>query len=219
MRITQLKDLILRCDVSNREQVIVIRVAQKISEEVRFISVLINNASVSCCCPLREHTPTDIWRLSNINVFSHFWTIDAFHPHFIAGGRGQIIAMCSMAAFYAIPNMASYSATKFVIRGMMDALYLKFRQHPQLSFINFLTVHPFFVATDRFPTFIPSPVMPGLIIPKNVVSIIISAHRQGIREVSIPRSFITLMNLLNLFPKKAILLIKDFFRLGLLPEM
>lgn len=196
-----------------------IAVAHEISTTIGYISVLINNAGVLCCCPLRKHTPTDIRRLFNINVLAHFWTIEAFLPHLTATGRGQIIAMCSMSAFYASPNIACYSATKFAIRGMMDALHLEFRQDPELSYIKFLTVYPFYVATGLVKTYFQSPFMPGLQNPATVVAHIIDAHRRGRRQISVPKSHMPLMNFVSLLPDKVILLIMDFIGTGVHSEL
>ena len=41
--------------------------------------------------------------------------------------RGYVVSLSSVAGYSGAPNMVPYTASKFAVRGMMEALYMELR--------------------------------------------------------------------------------------------
>jgi all-trans-retinol dehydrogenase (NAD+) len=63
--------------------------------------------------------------------------------------RGHIVAVSSTSSFFAIPKACSYVATKFGVRGFMNALYLELCTDGHDEFVNLTTVAPSFMTTRK----------------------------------------------------------------------
>lgn len=114
------------CDVSKREQVL--EVARKVQKEVGSVSVLINNAGIMPTHSLEQHTPEEIRRVFDINVLSHFWTLEAFLPDMREKNRGHVVSISSIAGHVGLSNLVPYCASKFAVRGLLEALHEEYRE-------------------------------------------------------------------------------------------
>ena len=86
------------------------------------IDVLINNAGVIEVGPI-EHAKLEDFQ----DAFAtHFWgpldLIRASLPHLSAGGEGRIVNISSIGGRIALPHMAAYTASKFALVGLSEAL-------------------------------------------------------------------------------------------------
>ena len=99
-------------------------VAQVIAQAGR-IDVLINNAGSGLCGAI-EDTELDEarWQMDT-NFFGPFRLIKAVLPHMRQQGNGRIITVSSLAGLAALPYQAFYSASKFAIEGLNEALRLE----------------------------------------------------------------------------------------------
>jgi all-trans-retinol dehydrogenase (NAD+) len=84
--------------------------------------------------------------------------LKAFLPRMIEMDRGYVVSLSSIAGHAGAPNMVPYSASKFAVKGMMEALHLELRQENPNHNIHLMTVSPFIVDTGmirgaqiRFP--------------------------------------------------------------------
>lgn len=66
----------------------------------------------------------------------------------IARKRGHVIAISSLMGKLTIPCAVAYSATKFGVTGLMDALYDELCFYEQ-DFIKTTTVFPYFINTQK----------------------------------------------------------------------
>lgn len=57
--------------MSDREEVL--KVAERVKEEVGDVTILINNAGVMLCHNFQSYTADEIKRNFEINVLAHFW--------------------------------------------------------------------------------------------------------------------------------------------------
>ncbi|XP_063219568.1 17-beta-hydroxysteroid dehydrogenase 13 isoform X2 [Bacillus rossius redtenbacheri] len=201
------------CDVSNREQVM--EVAKRVRTEVGEVTVVVNNAGIMPCHPFLQHRPEEIRRIFDINVMAHFWVLEAFLPAMVERNSGHVVALSSMAGVMGIPNLVPYCASKYAVRGLMEACAEELREHPRQPDVRFTTVCPFIVDTGlckkprtRFPNLL------AFVPPKKAAREIIHAMRTNQQEVSIPKGLINLNHFLRLFPAKANQLIKDFMDSG-----
>ncbi|KAK7789584.1 hypothetical protein R5R35_009951 [Gryllus longicercus] len=201
------------CDVSSREEVL--RVAEQVKKEVGDVTILVNNAGIMPCKPLANHNPNEITRMFDINVFAHFWMLEAFLPAMLQNKHGHVVALSSMAGVMGIPNLVPYCASKFAVRGMMEALREELRLDARDPRVRFTCIYPFIVDTglchkprNRFPGLLP------IVKPKNAARMIITAMRRDQAEASLPGSLLPLNHIMRLIPLKAGNLIKDFIDSG-----
>ena len=85
--------------------------------------------------------------------------VRAFLPRMVEMDRGSVVSLCSIAGHAGAPHMVPYSASKFAVKGMMEALHQELRQELPDHKIHFMTVSPFIVDTGmikgasiRFPS-------------------------------------------------------------------
>lgn len=100
-------------------------VAQAIAlAEARFgsVDVLVNNAGYSYRSAVEEGEPDEVDALFRTNFLGPLAMINAVLPGMRARRAGVIINVSSVAGQFSIPGSGYYSATKFALEGMSDAL-------------------------------------------------------------------------------------------------
>lgn len=99
-------------------------VANVMEKEGR-IDVLINNAGMHSGGPLEE-LPESIFRTQiETNVFGMMYMLQEVLPHMRAGGGGMVINISSIGGLTALPFQGIYSASKFAIEGLTQALRME----------------------------------------------------------------------------------------------
>ncbi|ESN94868.1 hypothetical protein HELRODRAFT_87513 [Helobdella robusta] len=112
------------CDVSKKENVA--RVAQMVRRDLGEVDILVNNAGVINYKNFRNQTEEDIKRIVNVNLMAMFWTIQEFLPEMYRRNDGHIVNVSSVAGCIGIGNMEDYTATKYAVRGLSEALAHEF---------------------------------------------------------------------------------------------
>jgi NAD(P)-dependent dehydrogenase (short-subunit alcohol dehydrogenase family) len=99
-------------------------VAHIIAAEGR-LDVLINNAGVGVCGSVEDTAIDEArWQMET-NFFGPVRMINAVLPVMRTQGRGRIITVSSLAGLAALPYQPFYSASKFAIEGLNEALRLE----------------------------------------------------------------------------------------------
>uniref|UniRef100_A0A1B0GJD2 Short-chain dehydrogenase/reductase 3 n=1 Tax=Lutzomyia longipalpis TaxID=7200 RepID=A0A1B0GJD2_LUTLO len=200
-----------QCDVTNRDQVL--ELATKIKLQIGHVSVVVNNAGIMPSRPLWEQTHEEIRKVFDINVMAHFWIFEAFLPHMFEKNRGHLVSISSVAGLIGATNLVPYCASKFAVRGMMEALFEEFREHkiPIKSTI----IYPYMVDTGlcKSPKMRFTKAM-ALLTPKAAASSIIEAHRKELLEATIPRYIGYLNKFVRNYPVRCQIMLKDFFESG-----
>jgi short-subunit dehydrogenase len=88
---------------------------------------LINNAGIAVVGPLEAVPIFDFRQQLEVNVIGQVAVIQAFLP-LIRQARGRIVNMGSIAGLSAMPLMGPYSASKFALEAITDALRLEVQQ-------------------------------------------------------------------------------------------
>jgi short-subunit dehydrogenase len=118
--------LALRCDLRKREQVD--HSIQRAVEHFGGIDVLINNAGVIQVGPLEHMAYEDFEQAMAIHFYGPLYTVMAVLPHMRAAGTGRIVNITSIGGKIAVPHLAPYSASKFALVGLSDALRAELRR-------------------------------------------------------------------------------------------
>ncbi|MGK5115025.1 MULTISPECIES: mycofactocin-coupled SDR family oxidoreductase [unclassified Geodermatophilus] len=109
------------------------------------LDIVLANAGISTPASSLEMDEETWSTMIDVNLTGVWKTIRASVPHIVAGGRGgSVVLTSSLAAIYANPNTAHYSAAKAGL--IMLAKVLAKELAPQNIRVN--TIHPTTVATD-----------------------------------------------------------------------
>jgi NADP-dependent 3-hydroxy acid dehydrogenase YdfG len=87
------------------------------------------NAGVLFMGPDETITAQQKALLVDVNVKGVIHTIDAAFPFLRQAPDAHIVAMASTSAEYGSPHHAAYSATKFFVRGLTEALNIEYREY------------------------------------------------------------------------------------------
>ena len=115
------KSLLVELDV--QEDASIENCFKKISEEYRFIDILINNAGIASWKSLTEQTSDEIKSQIDTNLTGLIKMTKAALPYM--NKNGYIINISSGAGKKGHENLTIYCATKFGVRGFTEALALE----------------------------------------------------------------------------------------------
>ena len=117
---------------------------QSIFEDFGTIDILINNAGIAAFGSFND-MEVDTW--SNIiqtNVMGMYFVTKEILPHLIAKNQGDIINVSSTAGLTGNANTSAYSASKFAVIGLSEALMKEVRKNN----IRVCTLTPSTIASD-----------------------------------------------------------------------
>lgn len=86
------------------------------------IDVLINDAGTIQVGPIEHMTLDDFEQAMRVNFWGALYTMAAVLPHMRAQNAGRIVNISSIGGQIAMPHMSPYSASKFALVGLSDAL-------------------------------------------------------------------------------------------------
>ncbi|MFW5678652.1 MAG: SDR family oxidoreductase [Pseudomonadota bacterium] len=177
--------LVLPCDVAEAEAVF--RAADAAVEAWGGIDVWINDAMVTLFSQVRDLTPDEVRRVTDVCYLGSVHGTLAALRHMQAQDRGVIVQVGSALAYRAIPLQAAYCAAKHAIRGFVDALRVELRHEG--SAIRVTSVHlpgvntpQFAWARSRFARN-PRPAGGGIIEPEAAAEAILRAIDRPHREL------------------------------------
>jgi len=107
-------------DVTDQAQID--RAVAQIVDRFATIDVLVNNAGRVLVGALEEITDAEARSLFDVNVFGLINVTRAVLPTMRAAGNGKIVHIGSRAGFEGEPGVSLYSASKFAVAGISEAL-------------------------------------------------------------------------------------------------
>lgn len=107
------------CDFASRESLYHFIAA--VRAEQPSLDILINNAGTIIRAPLVEHDDDSWDRVLEINLSAQFILSREFGKGMLEAGRGNIVFICSMLSYQGGINVASYTASKSALSGLVKA--------------------------------------------------------------------------------------------------
>jgi len=118
----------------------------EISEKWGGVDILVNNAGISYRAVVEHMTEEDELLQITTNYLGPVALIRLVLPHMREQGRGKIINISSVSGMLAMPTMASYSASKYALEGMSEALWYEAKPFG----INVCLIQPGFIRSNSF---------------------------------------------------------------------
>jgi NAD(P)-dependent dehydrogenase (short-subunit alcohol dehydrogenase family) len=107
------------------------------------LDILLNNAGVARFGPFDSHDDADVDLQLDINIKGVISGARAALPWLKATPGSRLINISSCAGLYGSPSLAVYSATKFAVRGLSEALDVEWKPYG----VTVACVMPWFVET------------------------------------------------------------------------
>lgn len=167
------KAIAVPTDVTDAEAVATL--ARRAREHLGGIDLWFSNVGVGAVGRFTQ-TPIEAHRrVIEANLIGHLNDAHAVLPIFLDQGRGTFVNMISVGGFVATPFAAAYSASKFGLRGLSEALRGELSLHPRIH------------VCDVYPTFVDTPgirhagnyaggrlsVPPGVLNPRTVADAVV----------------------------------------------
>ncbi|SDT69079.1 NADP-dependent 3-hydroxy acid dehydrogenase YdfG [Mucilaginibacter mallensis] len=112
--------LTLELDITDREACFA--AIAKANVHFGSIDVVINNAGTGVVGTIEELSEKEARDIIDANLFGTLWITQAVLPILRAQGSGHILQLSSALGIYAFPTVGIYSASKFAVEGLSEAL-------------------------------------------------------------------------------------------------
>jgi NAD(P)-dependent dehydrogenase (short-subunit alcohol dehydrogenase family) len=112
--------LVLPTDVADAEQVEA--AARRVEAEFGPVDVWINNAMASVFSPVKEMTPAEFKRVTEVTYLGAVYGTLAALRRMLPRDRGVIVQVGSALAYRGIPLQAAYCGAKHALQGFVDSL-------------------------------------------------------------------------------------------------
>ena len=93
-----------------------------VEQQLGPVDVLINNAGVMSISSFLDETDAVAERQFDINVLGPMYGMKIVMPRMQRRGRGHVINIASSAGRFGVPGVATYSASKFGVLGLTEAV-------------------------------------------------------------------------------------------------
>jgi len=133
-------------DVGRRDDVE--RALDELSGALGPIDILVNNAGIGAYGAFNEEDVETFERLMRINYLGTIYAMKAVLPGMLARGRGHIVNVASIAGRIGAPFEAAYSASKFAVAGLSEAVAIEVGTKG----VGISVVNPGIVDTEFFST-------------------------------------------------------------------
>jgi NAD(P)-dependent dehydrogenase (short-subunit alcohol dehydrogenase family) len=91
------------------------------------LDILVNNAGLLSAGQFADIPPARHKQIVDVNVTGVMYGCHAAFPYLRDTPGARVLNLCSASAIYGQAELASYSATKFAVRGLTEALDLEWR--------------------------------------------------------------------------------------------
>ena len=107
------------------------------------IDILIANAGIGTSSHISQLDPVHVANVISINVLGAANSVAADVPQMIERGKGQLVAISSLAAYRGLPKSAAYCASKAALSAYFESVRIDLRG----SGVDVTIIHPGFIKT------------------------------------------------------------------------
>jgi uncharacterized protein len=186
------------CDVADRGAVA--SCAQEVLTVCGRLDLLANCAGYVRHTLFKDHDLADIERMIRTNYLGTVYWIKQALPLMRAQGAGWIVNFSSFAGLVPQPDEAAYTATKFAIAGLSEALAYEFEPLG----VHVMCVYPVMVRTEMFTAEVmarmPEDSQKRFMETDSFVTETLKALERGERHLVVPRKYQGVAVLKTLFP-------------------
>lgn len=179
-------------DVANREE---LKAAITDFSKSIGLDLLIANAGIGY--KFKTKVPDFEWsyKMVHVNLLGVMYAFEAALDVMIPRGKGQLVAISSVAGFNGLPGVSAYSATKAAVQKLCESLHLDLRQFN----IHVTAICPGFVETPLTST--NTHPMPFLTKAPRAAQLIARAIEKKKMVYAFPFFFATIVRLLSILPR------------------
>jgi NAD(P)-dependent dehydrogenase (short-subunit alcohol dehydrogenase family) len=112
--------MVIPVDVANPEQVEA--AAARVEIDLGKIDIWINNAMASVFSPIKEMTPEEFRRVTEVTYLGYVYGTLAALKRMLPRDRGVVVQVGSALAYRGIPLQSAYCAAKHAVQGFCDSL-------------------------------------------------------------------------------------------------
>ena len=195
------RTLVVPTDVTDR--LAVEALVRRTAEEFGRVDILVNNAGAGLFAPIAGGSQENMRRLFDVNFWGAVNCIQAAVPYMQAQARGHIVNVASIAAKITPPYMGMYSATKFALAAISDALRLELAG----SGIGVSTIYPGLTQTsfmENMTQEVEVPAIPPVarfVSSDAVARRIVQSIRLGLRDAYISPEDVAVVGLNTIAPQ------------------
>jgi uncharacterized protein len=132
------------CDVRDRAQIA--RTAAAARADLGPIDILVNNAGVGAYQLFTEAPEEQFEEVMRVNYFSALYFTRELVPSMIERRSGAVVFVSSFAGRVATWRHTAYSASKFAMTGLAEALYYEVKSRG----VHVAVIHPGVIRTEMF---------------------------------------------------------------------
>lgn len=115
-----------KCDITSPDNIH--QAAEAIRSDLGDPSILINNAGIGNAFSILDISYERLQSLFNINLLSHWSTVQEFLPDMLAKKKGHILGIGSLSAYVALAGAVDYSCAKAGVQACISSY-----QHQRLT--------------------------------------------------------------------------------------
>ena len=181
------------CDVSSRKEVL--DAIRRCEEELGPVDLLIANAGLSILTRVEDFDVDGVEHVLRVNLLGAIYATEGVLPGMMERGRGQIVAISSLAGFGGLPKSAAYSASKAGMFNFFESLRLDLRT----TGVDVTVISPGFVKTpltdhNRHP-------MPFLMELDPAINLMVRAIRKRKKTLAFPWQLAGIAWTARVFPR------------------
>ncbi|MCX6175041.1 MAG: SDR family NAD(P)-dependent oxidoreductase [Ignavibacteriales bacterium] len=190
--ITNNQPLILKCDVSKKEEVV--SAYNKIKEKFEKVDVAILNAGIGHNVTVENYNSRFAEETFGANIFGIVYWVEQLLPEFVKSKEGMIVGVSSLADNRGYSGSGFYGASKAAASIYLEGLRVELKRYG----INVITVKPGFVKTpmtdqNKFK-------MPLLMSAEKAAYIIIDGIKKEKRVIQFPWQMVLLTRFVGCLP-------------------
>jgi all-trans-retinol dehydrogenase (NAD+) len=129
-----------RCDITTHSDIH--SAAQAVRSDLGPPSILINNAGIGNASTILDVPQQHLRKLFDVNLLSHWSTVQEFLPDMLAKKKGHIMSVASLASFVSLAAAVDYSCTKAALLAFHEGLGQELKHRYKCPQIKTTIVHP-----------------------------------------------------------------------------